>query len=150
MTKGNLQEELKKSMLAKDADRTSVLRMVISAIGYFEIQKGGAGYEATEEDVMSVITSEVKKRKDAIEQFMTAGREDLVAKESKEAAILEVFLPEQMSEDEVKRAVAEAIEKTGATSQADMGKVMGVLMPVVKGKADGSMVSRIVKESLNS
>jgi uncharacterized protein YqeY len=150
MTKEQLQEELKKSMLAKDADRTSVLRMLISAIGYYEIQKGGAGYQATQEDVMNVLTTEVKKRKDAIEQFMTAGREDLVAKESKEAAILEVFLPEQMSKDEVKRAVAEAIEKTGATSPSDMGKVMGVLMPVVKGKADGSMVSRIVKESLNS
>lgn len=150
MTKAHLQEDLKKSMLAKDVDKTGTLRMLISALGYYEIQKGGAGYTATEEDVMSVITSEVKKRKDAIEQFMTAGREDLVAKESKEAAILEAYLPEQMSEDEVRRAVAEAIEKTGATSPSDMGKVMGVLMPVVKGKADGSLVSRLVKESLNS
>ncbi len=150
MTKGTLQEDLKKAMFAKDAERVSTLRMLISAIGYFEIQKGGAGYTATPEDVMQVITSEVKKRKDAIEQFMTAGREDLVAKESKEAAILEVYLPEQMSEEEIKRAVAEAIEKTGATSPSDMGKVMGVLMPVVKGKADGSLVSRLVKESLSS
>lgn len=148
MTKAHLQEELKKSMLAKDAEKTGTLRMLISAIGYYEIQKGGAGYSATEEDVMNVITSEVKKRKDAIEQFMTAGREDLVAKESKEGAILEAYLPEQMGEDEVKRAVAEAIEKTGAVSPSDMGKVMGVLMPVVKGKADGSLVSRLVKESL--
>lgn len=150
MTKDTLQEDLKKAMFAKDAERVSTLRMLISAIGYFEIQKGGAGYTATPEDVMQVITSEVKKRKDAIEQFMTAGREDLVAKESKEAAILEVYLPEQMSEEEIKRAVAEAIEKTGATSPSDMGKVMGVLMPVVKGKADGSLVSRLVKESLSS
>lgn len=136
-------------MLAKESEKTSTLRMVISAIGYYEIQKGGAGYEATDEDVLSVIGREVKQRNDAIEQFLTAGREELVAKELKEKAILETYLPEQMGEEEVKRLVKEAVEKTGASSPQDMGKVMGALMPLVKGKADGSLVSRLVKESLS-
>lgn len=148
MLKQKLQEDLKQSMLAKDAEKTSTLRMVISAIGYYEIQKGGAGYEATDEDVLSVIGREVKQRNDAIEQFMVAGREELAAKELKEKAILETYLPEQMTEEDIRRIVAEAVAKTGASTQQDMGKVMGVLMPQVKGKADGTLVSKIVKESL--
>lgn len=148
MTKQQLKDDLKKSMLAKDTVRTSVLRMLISAIGYAEIQKGGAGYEATEEDVMAVILREVKMRRDAIEQFIAAQREDLVGKETKEMAILEAYLPEQMSEEEIRKHVSEAIKKTGASTPQDMGKVMGALMPIVKGKADGSLVSKIVKEEL--
>jgi uncharacterized protein len=148
MTKQQLQDELKQAMLSKDETKTSVLRMLISAIGYYEIQKGGAGYSATEEDVLSVIQKEAKKIKDSIEQFSAAGRTELVEKEKKELDILEVYLPEQMGEDEIRKLVADAITKTGATTQADMGKVMGALMPATKGKADGGMVSRIVKESL--
>lgn len=148
MLKQKLQEDLKKSMLAKDAPKTSTLRMLISAIGYYEIQKGGAGYEATDEDVLSVIGREVKQRNDSIEQFMTAAREDLAAKELKEKSFLEVYLPEQMSEEDIRRIVADAITKTGASTPQDMGKVMGVLMPQIKGKADGGLVSKIVKESL--
>ncbi len=150
MLKQKLQENLKQSMLAKDAVTTSTLRMLISAIGYYEIQKGGAGYEATDEDVLSVIGREVKQRNDAIEQFMTAGREELAAKELKEKAILEVYLPEQMTEEDIRRIVADAVSKTGASLPQDMGKVMGVLMPQVKGKADGGLVSKIVKEALSS
>ncbi|MEN9406819.1 MAG: hypothetical protein RLZZ455_35 [Candidatus Parcubacteria bacterium] len=149
MLKQKLQENLKQSMLAKDAVTTSTLRMLISAIGYYEIQKGGAGYEATDEDVLSVIGREVKQRNDAIEQFMTAGREELAAKELKEKAILEVYLPEQMTEEDIRRIVADAVSKTGASLPQDMGKVMGVLMPQVKGKADGGLVSKIVKEALS-
>lgn len=149
MTKQQLQDELKKSMLARDEVKTSVLRILISAIGYYEIQKGGAGYIATDEDIMSVIQKEAKKINDSIEQFTVAGRGELVEKEKKELAILEVYLPEQMGEDEIRKLVKDAIEKTGATTQADIGKVMGVLMPSTKGKADGGLVSRIVKENLN-
>lgn len=150
MLKQKLQEDLKQSMLAKDAEKTSTLRMLVSAIGYYEIQKGGAGYVATDEDVLSVIGREVKQRNDAIEQFMAAGREELAAKELKEKAILGVYLPEQMTEEDIRRIVTEAIQKTGASTQQDMGKVMGALMPQVKGKADGTLVSKIVKESLTS
>jgi uncharacterized protein len=149
MTKQQLQDELKKSMLARDEVRTSVLRMLISAIGYFEIQKGGAGYSATDEDIISVVQKEAKKIKDSIEQFTTAGRDELAEKEKKELAILEVYLPEQLGEDEIRKLVKDAIEKTGATTQAEMGKVMGVLIPLTKGKADGGLVSKIVKENLN-
>jgi hypothetical protein len=148
MTKQQLQEELKQSMLAKDAVKTSVLRMIISAIGYAEINKGGAGYEASEEDVMAVIQKEAKQHRDSIEQFKNAGRNELVEKEEVELALLSKYIPEQMGEDEIRKLVTAAIAKSGAASIADMGKVMGVLMPDVKGKADGGLVSRVVKEQL--
>lgn len=148
MTKAQLKEELKQSMLAKDAEKTSTLRMVISALGYYEIEKGGAGYEASEEDVQAVIQKQAKQRRDSIEQFKAANRPELVAKETKELELLETFLPQQMSEDEIKKLVDEAVNQTGATNAADMGKVMGALMPKIKGKADGSIVSRLVKEKL--
>ena len=148
MTKQQLQEDLKKSMLARDAEKTSVLPMLLSAINYYEIQKGGAGYEATAEDVLSMLQKEVKMRRDSVEQFMTAGREDLVAKETKEMAILETYLPEQMSEEDIRMLVKEAIMQTSAKTPQDMGKVMGFLMPKTKGKADGGLVSKIVKEQL--
>lgn len=150
MKKADLQKDLKESMLAKDALKTSVLRMLISAVTYYEIQKGGAGYEATNEDILSVIQKEAKMRKDSIEQFITAGREDLVAKETKELAILESYLPAQMNEEDIKMLVKEAILETEAKTPQDMGKVMQRLMPAVKGKADGSLVSKIVKEELSS
>ena len=150
MTKVELQNELKKSMLAKDELKTSVLRMLLSAINYFEIQKGGAGYSATDEDVMSCIQSEAKKRRDSIEQYQNAQRHDLADKETQELKILEKYLPEQMGEDEVRILVDEAIKQTNASTIQDMGKVMGELMSKVKGKADGGMVSNIVKEKLAS
>jgi len=148
MTKQQLKDELKQAMLAKDTVKTSVLRMVISAIGYAEIQKGSAGYEATDEDVMSVIQKEVKQHRDSIEQFKNADRPELVEKETTELAILEKYVPAQMEEEEVRKLVGEAIQKTGASNPSDMGKVMGALMPQTKGKADGGLVSRLVREEL--
>lgn len=150
MTKATLQEELKQAMLAKDEVKKSTLRMLISAIGYYEIQKGGAGYEATEEDVMTVIQKEAKQRRDSIEQFKNGGRPELAEKETKELELLEAYLPAQMSEDEIKGLVKDAITQTGATTAQDMGKVMGALMPKTKGKADGALVSKIVRETLGS
>lgn len=148
MFKKRLQEELKQAMLAKDELRKSVLRMLLSAINYYEIQKGGAGYTATDEDVLAVIQKEVKQRHDSIEQYKAGGRQDLVDKETRELEILQTYLPAQMTEDEVRVIVKEAIAQTGARSVQDIGKVMGVLMPKIKGKADGSLVSKIVKEEL--
>ncbi len=148
MLKQKLQEELKQSMLAKDELKTSVLRMVLSAINYCEIQKGGAGYEATDEDVLAVIQKEAKQRKDSIGQFKNAGRQELVDKETKELEILQAYLPQQMSDEEIRNLVKEAVTQTGAKTIAEMGKVMGALMPKVKGKADGSLVSKIVREEL--
>jgi hypothetical protein len=148
MLKHKLQNELKQSMLARDALKTSVLRMLISAIGYYEIQKGGAGYEATDEDVLSVTQKEVKQRKDSIVQFQKGGRQDLVDKETKELELLQAYLPKQMDDNQIKNLVKDAIKQTGATSVKDMGKVMGALMPKIKGKADGAVVSRTVKGEL--
>ena len=148
MLKQKLQEELKQSMLAKDSLRTSVLRMLLSAINYYEIQKGGAGYEATDEDVLSVIQKEAKQRRDSIEEFKKANRPELVEKEEKELEMLQVYLPQQMSEEEIKALVKEAINQTGAKTMADMGKVMGALMSKIKRKADGNLVSKIVRDSL--
>jgi len=148
MTKAQLKEELKKAMLARDTEKTSTIRMVVSALGYYEINKGGANYEATEEDVEAVLQKEVKQRRDSIEQFKLGGRDDLVEKETKELEMLSVFLPAQMSEDEIRSVVKETVAQTGATSQQDMGKVMGALMPKVKGKADGNIVGKIVREIL--
>jgi len=148
MMKQQLRDELKKAMLARDAVKTSVLRMLLSAIQYFEIKKGGAGYEATDEDVLIVIAKEAKQHKDSIEQFSAGGRQDLVDKEKKELEILQAYLPAQMGEEEIRKLVIDAIKQTGASSPNDMGKVMGALMSKVKGKADGGLVSKIVREKL--
>lgn len=149
MLKQKLKEELKQSMLAKDVLRTSVLRLLLSALNYYEIQKGGAGYEATDEDVLAVIAKEAKQRKDAIEEFKKANRPELAEKEAKELEMLQAYLPQQMEENEIREIVKEAIREMGATTVADIGKVMGTLMPKVKGKADGALVSKIVRESLS-
>jgi uncharacterized protein YqeY len=150
MLKQDLQNELKAAMFAHDEVKKSTLRMLISAIGYYEIQKGGAGYNASEEDVMAVVQKEAKQRKDAIAQFNDGGRPELAAKEEKELHILQSYLPAQMDEEEIRILVREAVILTGATNQQEIGKVMGALMPKVKGKADGGLVNKIVKEELSS
>lgn len=146
--KQKLQEELRQAMLARDKLRTSVLRLLLSAINYYEIQKGGAGYEATDEDVLAVLQKEVKQRRESIEQFKIGGRQDLVDKETKELEILQTYLPEQMSEEEIRSLVQQTIQELGATSLHDMGKVIGAIMSKVKGRADGNVVSQIVRSEL--
>jgi len=150
MDKGKLQEELRKSMLAKDELRTSVLRLLLSAINYHEIQKGGAGYSASSEDVLTVIQKEAKQRRDSIEEFKKAGRQELVDKEQKELEILQTFLPKQMPEEEVAKIIESTISETGASSIQDMGKVMGALTGKLKGKANMGVVSSLVKQKLTS
>lgn len=150
MTAQQLRDELKTAMLARDTEKTSVLRMIISAIQYYEINKGGAGYEATEEDVMKVLQTQAKQRRDSIEQFRAGGRPELAEKEQKELDMISGYLPEQMGEGEITKLVEEAIVSTGASSPADIGKVMGALMPKTKGKADGGLVSKIVREKLGA
>lgn len=150
MNKQKFQEELKQSMLARDELKTSVLRMLLSAINYYEIQKGGAGYEATEEDILSVVQTQAKQRRDSIESFKQAGRNELAEKEEKELQILSNYMPAQMGEEEITKLVKEAISEVNATTPQDMGKVMAALMPKVKGKADGNIVSGIVRKELTS
>lgn len=106
--------------------------------------------QLTDEEIIEVIFSEIKKRKEAIAQFEKGKREDLVEKEKKEMGILIKYLPEQISEEEIKKLAKETIEKIRAKSTKDLGKVMGQLMPQVKGKAEGSLVSKIVTELLSS
>ncbi len=149
MSKQDLQDELKKSMLAKDELRTSTLRLLLSAINYYEIQKGGAGYDASEDDILSVIQTQVKQRKDSIDQFTTAGRQELVDKEREEMEILQSFLPAQMDEGKVREEVEKAINQTGASSIQDMGKVMGALVHL-RNQADMALVSKLVKDKLTS
>lgn len=148
MLKQKLRDELKQSMLARTELKTSVLRMLLSALNYYEIQKGGAGYEASDEDVLSVIAKEAKQRRDSIEEFNKAARPELADKEKVELEMLQTYLPAQMGEEEIRGIVKQTISETGATSIADIGKVMGALMPKIKGKADGGLVSKIVRESL--
>jgi uncharacterized protein YqeY len=104
--------------------------------------------QLVEEEVLEVISSEIKKRKEAILLFEKGERQELAEKEKREIGILQNYLPEQLPEEELRKLVKEAIEKTGAKEMKDMGKIMAELMPKVKGKADGSLVSKIVKELL--
>lgn len=150
MLKNKVQEDLKQAMLAHDEQRLSTVRMLKSALQYYEIQKGGAGYEATDEDVIEVVGREIKKRKESIEMFEKGGRQELADKERKELEVLQTYLPEQLSEDDVRKLIDNAISQTAATSLQDMGKVMGILSPQIKGKADGSFVSSIVREKLGA
>lgn len=145
-----IQNDLKDAMRTKDEQKLSVIRMLKSAIQYYEINKGGSGYKATDEDIIEVIEKEVKKRRESIEMYKQGGRPELAEKEQSELEVLQQYLPEQLSEEEIKKLVDEAVEQTGATEMKDMGKVMGVLMPKLKGKADSSLVSQIVKSKLAS
>lgn len=148
MTKQDLQTQLTQAIKDQDETRKSTLRMLLSAISYFEIQKGGAGYTASSEDIETVVQSEVKKHKDSIEQYRMAKREDLASKEEAELKILNQFMPEQLSEEELVKFVDEAIAKTGAKEKSQMGLVMSALMPMIKGKADGQAASKIVLAKL--
>ncbi len=148
MLKDKIQENLADAMRSKDEEKLSVIRMLKSAIQYHEIQKGGAGYTATDEDVIEVVGREIKKRRESIELYEKGQRQELADKEKRELVILQEYLPEQMSEAELTKLIEEAISETGATTISDMGKVMGALMPKTKGKADGQLVSKLVREKL--
>lgn len=148
MLKDKLQEDMKQALVAHEEQKLSVIRMLKSAIQYFEIQKGGAGYNANDEDILDVISKEVKKRWESIDLYEKGGRPELAEKEKQELEILQSYLPKQMSEEEVSKLVTEAITQTGAKSMQEMGKVMGILMPKVKGKADAGMISKLVREKL--
>ncbi len=143
--KEQLTADMKDAMKNKEKDRLAVIRMVRGAIRQQEID---GQKELGEDDVIAVISKEVKMRRDSIEEFKKGGREDLVEKTQAEIDVLMPYLPAQLSEDEVRELVKAAVEQTGASTPKDMGKVMGVLMPKVKGRADGKMVNTIVKSFL--
>jgi uncharacterized protein YqeY len=143
--KQQIQQDLKEAMLQKDELKTGTLRMLLAALVNKEKEKG---LPITKEQCQEVMLSEVKKRKEAAEAFEKGGRSQMAEKERKEMEILQKYLPKQLSQEEVRKLAEEAIAQTGATTPQDMGKVMAALMPKVKGKADGSLVSSIVKEIL--
>ncbi len=140
-----LQADMKTAMRDGDAERRDTLRMVISAA---QVAAKDKRAPLTDEEALEIVTREVKKRRESIEAFQSADRPDLADKERAEIDILTPYLPEQLSEHEVRVLVREAIAATGATSQRDMGRVMGQLMPKVKGRADGKLVSGLVNEEL--
>lgn len=146
-TRDQLTVDMKTAMKSRDKVRLSTIRLLRSELKNAEILKGEA---LTEEELVGLIARELKKRRESIDLYAQNGRDDLVEKESREAEILESYLPEQLSEEEIGRLVDEAIAQTGAAGVNEMGKVMAVLMPKTKGRADGSLVSRTVKAKLGS
>lgn len=147
--KEKLTADMKEAMKAREEgrQRLGVIRLVRGAIRQQEID---GQRELDDEAVLSVISKEVKQRRDAIEEFQKGGRDDLVRQNEAEIAILMEYLPQQMTEDEVRSAVQEAIAATGASTPKDMGKVMKELMLTVKGRADGKLVNQIVRERLDA
>jgi uncharacterized protein YqeY len=141
-----IKEDLIKSMKAKDGARVSVLRLLLASIKNREIEKKEA---LTDDEVLAEIASAAKRRKESLEAFREGERQDLVEKEEAELVILEEYLPEQISEEEVRRTVQDVVAEVGAQSPSDLGKVMKELMPRLKGKADGKMVNQIVREILS-
>ena len=138
--------DLTAAMKAKDAARLSALRMLKAAVMNKGVEKGR---DLDDAEVLQVVASLVKQRRDSVEQFEKAGRADLVAKETGEIAVLEHYLPPALSQDEIEAAVAAAIAETGATSPKDMGKVMKAVMPKLAGKnADGKAVNEAVRRTL--
>jgi uncharacterized protein len=141
-------KDLTAAMKAQDANRTSTLRMVKAAMMNRQIEKGS---ELDDDDMQKLLRSLVKQRRDSIEQYEKAGRQELVDKEKAEMEVIETYLPQAASHDEIEQAVAAAIAETGATSMKDMGGVMKAVQAALTGKnADGRLISEIVKAKLNS
>lgn len=141
-----LQQEIKSAMLAKDAERLNALRMLKSAIGYVQIEKKTEAL--SDADFIAIVQREVKKRRDAAEQFATGGRAELAAKENAEIAVLETFLPKQVSLEELETIVRATIQELGATDKKQMGSVMKAVQAKVAGRAEGKTISGIVGKLL--
>lgn len=144
--KETLMEEFKVSMRNKEKLKKNVLIMARAAIKQKEIDNR---IELSDEDIVDILAKQIKQKKDSIVDFKKANRDDLVDLTQAEIKILEVYMPEQLTEEELETIVIEAIEATKAQTLKDMGKVMGAIMPKTKGKADGSIVNQLVKKHLN-
>jgi uncharacterized protein YqeY len=149
--KGRLRTDLTTAMKARDELRSSTLRMVLTAITNAEVS-GKVARELSDDDVIGVLTSEAKKRREAAEAFADAGREEQAAKERAEAGLIAEYLPEQLSEEEVVALVTATIDELGVRGDGmkAMGRVMGALQPKVKGRADGGAVAAAVKAQLGA
>ncbi len=149
--KEQILNDLKTAMKAKDKDRLQVLRSLKAKLLEKEIEERSGGKSNLSEDqYVSVLMKAAKQRKESISQFEQGGREDLAEIEKKELEIIEEYLPKMMSEDEIREVVSKKISDIGASGPQDMGKVMGPIMGMLKGKADGGLVSKVVKEELNN
>ncbi len=143
--KEKLMDDLKTSMKNKDKVRKNVVTMIRSAIKQKEVDER---IELDDEGIIDIISKQVKQKRDSIEDFKKGNRDDLVDLTEQEVSVLLEYLPEQLSEDEVRVMVKETIDEVGAESMKDMGKIMGRIMPKIKGKADGSLVNKIAKDYL--
>ena len=141
-----LAQEIKSAMLAKDADRLGTLRLLKSALGYAQIEKKAE--TTSDADFVALVQKEVKKRRDSIEQFEKGGRPELAAKEKQEIAVLEVFLPQAMSESDLEQLVRATIQEVGATGKKDMGQVIKAVQAKAAGRADGKTISGLVGKLL--
>ena len=142
--------DLKDAMRAKDATKLGVLRMLKSALKYAAIEKSGAEAELNDAEAAQVVRKQVKQRQDSIESFEKGGRAELAAKEKEELSILQAYLPQGMSADELAKVVRDTIAGVGATSKAQMGAVMKALQEKVAGRADGKTLSQEVQKQLGN
>lgn len=142
-----LNNDMKQAMRDKAKDQLSVIRMLKSSLQNEALKK--ADRELTEEEELTILSRELKQRKDSLQEFENAGRIDLVDKVRIEIGYVEAYMPKQLSEEEVSKIVSETIEEINASSKADMGRVMGALMPKLKGKADGSLINKLVQQHLS-
>ena len=143
--KDQLKDQQKLAMLAKDKARLGAIRLLMAEIKQREVD---TRVELNDEDILAVVTKMVKQRRDSISQFEAAGRQDLADKESAEIVVLQKFLPQQLTADEIAALIEQAITESGAAVMADMGKVMAVLKPKIQGRADVGAVSAQVKTRL--
>lgn len=143
--KEKLQEDLKSSMKNKDTVRKSVITLVRAAIKQYEVDKRK---ELSNDGVIEIISKQLKQRKDSLVEFEKAGRDDLIEETKSEIQVLEEYLPQQLSEDELEQIVIETIAEVGATSMKDMGKIMSTIKPKTAGRADGRKINELVKKNL--
>ena len=141
-----LSQEIKSAMLARDADRLTPLRLLKSAIGYAQIERKTENLE--DADVIAIIQKEIKKRRDSIDQFEKGGRPELAAKEKAEVAVLETFLPQPFSNEELEQLVRATIQEIGATTKKEMGAVIKAVQAKAAGRADGKTISALVGKLL--
>ncbi|ACO04575.1 MAG TPA: GatB/YqeY domain-containing protein [Persephonella sp.] len=141
-----LQDEMKAAMKSGDKEKLSTIRMLISEIKKVQIDQKK---ELSDDEIIAVIQRYAKQRKESIKQYREAGREDLAQKEEKELQIVQQFLPQPLTEEEIEKIVEETIKELNASSMKDMGKVMKAVMEKVKGRAEGAVVSSIVKSKLS-
>ncbi|ASS98812.1 MULTISPECIES: GatB/YqeY domain-containing protein [Geobacillus] len=142
-----LNDDMKQAMKNKEKEKLSVLRMLKAALQNEAIKLGKS--PLSEDEELTVLSRELKQRKDSLQEFENAGRSDLVEKVKTEIDIVQSYMPTPLTEDELRVLIEQTIKEVGASSKADMGKVMGAIMPKVKGRADGSLVNKLVQQQLS-